>query len=294
MGDARVLPQAPDPGQSEADELRLRSLRGEVAHGEAELKNLPTTTKVYAVVPSSNPPVVRVQRRGNPEDELQEVTPGAFAWARHAPADFGTATTPEGQRRRALAEWITHPDNPLTYRVMANRLWHHHFGQGIVATPSDFGLGGDRPSHPELLDFLATELRRSGGSLKHLHRIIVRSAAYRQQSGIHPARAAIDGSNRLLSRQNSRRLDAESTRDAVLSVSGALRPQGGGPGYRDFVYTEAYAPIYTYPAEDHPDLCRRTIYRWVVRTTPQPFLSALDCPDPANLTPVRAHTTTAL
>jgi hypothetical protein len=176
-----------------------------------------------------------------------------------------------------------------------NRLWHHHFGQGIVTTPSDFGLGGDKPSHPKLLDFLADELLRSGWSVKHLHKLIVMSAAYQQQSNSHNEKASgLDAQNRLIWRQNPRRLDAESVHDAVLSVAGTLNPAMGGPGYRDFNFTEAYAPIYDYITPDKPELLRRSIYRFVVRTTPHQFMSTLDCPDPANLTPARAQTTTAL
>jgi hypothetical protein len=237
--------------------------------------------------------VIRVHRRGNPEDEVQEVTPGGIAWAKHAAADFGDATTPEGQRRRALGEWITNPKNPLTARVIVNRLWHHHFGQGIVTTPSDFGLGGTLPSHPELLDYLANELITHGWSLKHIHKLIVMSGAYRQIS-TGSSGAKLDSGNRLLWRQNPRRLDAESLHDAVLSVSGKLNPVMGGPGYKDFNYTEAYAPIYEYITPTKPELWRRSIYRFIVRTTPHPFMSTLDCPDPANLTPARAQTTTAL
>jgi hypothetical protein len=184
---------------------------------------------------------------------------------------------------------------------MVNRLWHHHFGQGLVTTPSDFGLGGDKPSHPELLDWLAGELVRGGWSLKRLHKLIVMSEAYRRQSGFGFSRNAaaqaattLDASNRLLSRQNPRRLDAESLHDAVLAVSGKLNPQRGGPGFRDFNYTEAYAPIYDYITPDTPELWRRSIYRFIVRTTPHRFMTTLDCPDPANLTPARIQTTTAL
>jgi len=109
---------------------------------------------------------------------------------------------PEAQRRLALAKWITHPDNPLTARVIVNRLWHHHFGQGLVTTPSDFGLGGDEPSHPELLDFLARELIRSGWSLKKMHKLVVMSAAYRQASTTANGKAsALDAQNRFLGRQ---------------------------------------------------------------------------------------------
>jgi len=293
IGDARLSADVNQIKLAAADEARLKQLRVQARQLEADLKALPDAPKVFAVVSGEKTPVIRVQRRGNPEDEEQEVTPGAFAWAKHASATFGDATSSEGQRRLALAEWITDPKNPLTARVIVNRLWHHHFGQGLVTTPSDFGLGGDKPSHPELLDFLAHELMTHGWSLKHIHKLIVMSAAYRQGS-IGSAGTQIDSGNRLLWRQNPRRLDAESLHDAVLSISGKLNPAMGGPGYRDFNYTEAYAPIYDYITPAKPELWRRSIYRFVVRTTPHQFMTTLDCPDPANFTPARAQTTTAL
>jgi hypothetical protein len=117
------------------------------------------------------------------------------------------------------------------------------------------------------------------------------SATYRQRSD---RSVESDSSNKLISHQNPRRLDAESLRDSVLSVAGTLNPEMGGPGYRDFNYTEAYAPIYDYTTADKPELWKRSIYRFIVRTTPQQFMSTLDCPNPANLTPARVQTTTAL
>ena len=291
IGDPKLVPEIAETRLTQADAAQLKLLRAEAQKLEKALQAIPEPAKVYAIVPDEKPPVIRVHRRGNPEDEAQEVSPGAFAWTRHAPPDFGDETTPEARRRLALANWITHPDNPLTARVIVNRLWQHHFGQGLVTTPSDFGLGGDKPSHPELLDFLARQLITHGWSLKHLHKLIVMSKTYRQTS---VGSVASDASNRLLWRQNPRRLDAETLRDTVLSVSGKLNLQRGGPGYRDFNYTEAYAPIYDYITPDKPELWRRSIYRFIVRTTPHQFMTTLDCPDPANLTPVRAQTTTAL
>ena len=174
-----------------------------------------------------------------------------------------------------------------------NRIWQWHFGQGLVTTPSDFGKGGQEPSHPQLLDWLADELLTQKWSLKAIHRLILTSSAYRQVS--HTSHGVkVDTDNRLLWRQNPRRLDAESLRDAVLAASGKLNLKAGGPGYRDFEYTEAYAPIYKYITPDTPELWRRSIYRFVVRTTPHEFLTTLDCPDPANLTPKRLTTTTPL
>ncbi|MEQ2006908.1 MAG: DUF1553 domain-containing protein [Limisphaerales bacterium] len=295
LGDARLRPELRVESLTEAERVKQERFKTEQARVEKAIAAVAEAPKVYATLSEPKTPVIRVQRRGNPEDEAQEVMPGAFAWARHAPVALGDNATPEGQGRRALAEWIAHPKNPLTRRVLVNRLWHHHFGQGLVTTPSDFGLGGDKPSHPELLDWLATDFLQSGWSLKHTHKLIVMSAAYRQQSATVNAKAReLDSGNRLLWRQNPRRLDAESLHDAVLTVAGTLNPAMGGPGYRDFEYTEAYAPIYDYLTPDKPELWRRSIYRFVVRTTPHQFMSTLDCPDPANLTPARAQTTTAL
>lgn len=291
LGDARLLPAVSETKLAAADQAKLHDLRAQASKLEAEIKSLPEPAKVYATISEATPEVIQVQRRGNPEDPQQEVTPGAMAWPHHASIDFGDKTTPEGQRRLALAKWITDPANPLTRRVLVNRLWHHHFGQGIVNTPSDFGLGGDKPSHPELLDFLANEFLKSGWSVKQMQKLMVMSAAYRQRSG---GGDPSDSANRLLSHQNPRRLDAESLRDAVLSVCGNLNPEMGGPGYRDFNYTEAYAPIYDYITADKPELWKRSIYRFIVRTTPQQFMSTMDCPNPANITPARVQTTTAL
>jgi hypothetical protein len=140
----------------------------------------------------------------------------------------------EGSGRKALAEWLTRPDNPLTARVIANRIWQHHFGAGIVRTPSNFGQLGDPPSHPELLDHLATRLIAEGWSLKALHRAIVLSATYRQSSIPRPETLARDPDNRLFGRMNRRRLEAETIRDALLSAAGTLDRTLGGPADRDF------------------------------------------------------------
>ena len=305
LGDARLSPDTDAQALTAADRARIEALRTEEKQLAATLKAKADPEKVYAIT-NTEPAVVKVLRRGNPEDAQAEVAPGVLACVKHTPADFTRART-EGDRRLALAEWITHPANPLTRRVLVNRLWHHHFGVGLVDTPSDFGKGGGVPSHPELLDWLAEEFLARGWSLKAMHRLICTSATYRQSSSTFQSRVpqpttklAIgtssnrDSANRLLWRQNPRRLDAESTRDAVLAVSGKLNLAAGGPGWRDFKYTEAYAPIYQYVTADTPELWRRSIYRFIVRTTPHQFMTTLDCPNPANLTPARTATTTAL
>lgn len=293
IGDAQLRAEWRDSKVNDADQQHLVELRRTAEQLEQAVRQLPVAPKVFAIV-TEKPPVVSVLRRGNPEDPTHAVLPGGPSCVSHAAPSFGDDSTPEGERRRRLAEWIVHPANPLTRRVLVNRLWHHHFGQGLVTTPSDFGYGGDRPSHPDLLDWLAEEALRSKWSLKHLHKLMMTSATYRQVSTTRRPASLVDASNRLLWRQNSRRLDAESLRDAVLSVTGKLNLERGGPGYRDFKYTEAYAPIYEYLTPDKPELWRRSIYRFVVRTTPHQFMSTLDCPDPANLTPARVTTTTAL
>ena len=286
------------PPQTIEQQRRMASLKQQVRRLTDELESLPAASQVYAVT-AETPPVISVLLRGDPEQPGDEVTPGAVSCLPLA-ASFGDNTQSDAQRRMALADWITSPKNPLTARVIVNRLWHHHFGVGLVDTPSDFGLGGGRPSHPELLDWLAAELRRNSWSLKSMHRLICLSATYRQVSTPTAGRPSVskaqslDADNRWLWRQNARRLDSESVRDAVLATSGRLNLQMFGPGYRDFEYREEYAPVYTYITADHPDLWRRTIYRFVVRTTPDPFLTTLDCPNAANLTPARNITTTAL
>ena len=266
-------------------------------------QELPTAVKIYAVT-TEQPPAISVLLRGDPEQSGEVVTPGTISCL-SLPASFGSDDLTEAQRRIALADWLVSPQNPLTVRVIVNRLWHHHFGIGLVDTPSDFGLGGGMPSHPELLDWLAGRFQQEGWSLKSIHRLICLSATYRQTSSRKPQphnptretlqrASAVDAGNRLLWRQNPRRLDAESLRDSVLKVSGKLETQMFGPGYRDFDYREEYAPVYTYITADAPELWRRSVYRFIVRTTPNPFLTTLDCPNASNLTPTRNITTTAL
>ena len=291
FADAVLRP--PESAQMPDDPATITTLKQRVGELQKQLETLPTPQKIYAIN-AETPPPVKMLLRGNPEQPGDEVTPGTVSCV-PLPATFGTADFTDAQRRIALADWIVSPQNPLTARVIVNRLWHHHFGVGLVDTPSDFGLGGSRPSHPELLDWLAVHLQQNGWSLKAIHRLICLSATYRQasnsttnrvESARNPAQT-IDADNRTLWRQNPRRLDAESVRDAVLAVSGQLDQQMFGPGYRDFDYKEEYAPVYTYVTADRPDLWRRSIYRFVVRTSPDPFLGTLDCPNAANLTPTR-------
>lgn len=309
FGDPLLHPMRDENQVAAADVANLKALRDKEARLRRDVAALQHSSKVYGVIAEAAPPVF-VLKRGDVESPAEEsVAPTSLALVRGLKSEFGTADMPEGERRKALAAWITDARNPLTRRVIVNRLWHWHFGQGIINTPSDLGLGGSKPSHPEMLDWLAEELLRGGWSLKHLHKLIVMSETYRQRSDgvvengsagkttLHASNtpSLLDSGNRLLWRQNPHRLEAEMLRDAVLAVSGKLNVQAmGGPGFADFNYTEGYAPVYQHITADKPELWRRSIYRFVTRSTPQRFLTTLDCPDPANLTPARLTTTTAL
>ncbi|MGH7192616.1 MAG: DUF1553 domain-containing protein, partial [Candidatus Saccharimonadales bacterium] len=225
----------------------------------------------------------------------QVVSPGGVKTVAAARADFGLpADAPEAQRRVKLAEWITAPENPLTARVIVNRLWQDHFGAGLVDTPNDFGFNGGRPSHGELLDWLAAELMRNRWSLKHLHRTIVLSATYRQAAAFQAEAARVDAGNRLLWRKTPLRLEAEELRDAVLMVAGTLNRAVGGPGYQDFRTFSNNSQFYeVYDAEGFA-FQRRSLYRTCIRSGTSPLLDVLDCPDPSATAPTRAVTTTPL
>jgi hypothetical protein len=248
----------------------------------------------YAVAPQA-PGVSHVLLRGNPAAQGETVVPGGVASLAGVSADFGLpADAPEGPRRLKLAAWITDRHNPLFARVIVNRLWHYHFGVGLVDTPSDFGFNGGRPMHPELLDYLAGELIRREWSLKSLQRLIVSSAAYRRSSRFSEQAAAIDADNRLLWRMSPRRLEAESLRDATLSVAGQLNEQFGGPGFRDFTTFVRNTQFYEMQDPVGPEYNRRSVYRTWVRSGRSSFLDTFDCPDPSTKTPNRAVTITPL
>src|SRR5439155_9297562 len=176
--------------------------------------------------------------RGDVRSPEQEVTPGALSAVFELDPDFRLrADAPEEQRRLKFADWMADPRNPLPARVIANRVWHWHFGQGLVSTPNDCGVSGARPSHPELLDWLAMKFIQSGWSVKALHRLIVNSATYRQSSTFNAKCAAVDAENQLLWHFSPRRLEAEAVRDAMLAVSGQVNSAVGGPSFRPFTVT---------------------------------------------------------
>ncbi len=201
------------------------------------------------------------------------------------------------RRRTALAQWLTEPDHPLTARVMANRLWYWHFGRGIVATPGDFGRQGEPPTHPELLDWLASELVSNNWSLKKLHRIIMLSDAYKRSSAFNAGNAEIDADNHFLWRMNRQRVDAETLRDSVLAVSGELNLKMGGRPVIPPLTKEEEAGLWArnqWPESlDPSERRRRSVYLYVKRSFPLPMLSTFDAPETSVSCSRRDNTTVA-
>jgi hypothetical protein len=278
---------------SAADREAHRAAETEITRIEQEFGDLRRPSLTYAANPKQPGPT-SVLKRGDVEKPSETVTPGSPAAVKGPPPLGLMADAPEADRRRAFAEWLVHPDNPLTWRVIVNRVWQHHFGEGLVRTPNDFGFNGERPTHPELLDWLAFTFREGSGRLKSLHRLILTSAAYRQSSGFNPKAAEVDADNRLLWRFAPRRLEAEAIRDAMLSVSGKLSREAGGPSFRPFRIETFNSAFYIPFDEDRPDFNRRSVYRMNVTSSRDPVLDVLDCPDPSVKTPRRTSTTTPL
>ena len=225
-------------------------------------------------------PATHILAAGSYERPTEEVAPGFLSILDPAPAKIAP---PEGLnttgRRTALANWIASPDNPLTSRVIVNRLWHYHFGKGIVGNPSDLGVMGLGPSHPELLDWLSSEFTQGGWSLKKMHRLMVTSSAYRQSSTYREDAAKLDSDNKLLWRYPRQRLEGEVIRDSALFVSGLLNLKMGGPG----VYPDLPKGMTTGRAKwgksEGDDQNRRSVYISVRRNLRYPMLEVLDIPD---------------
>lgn len=232
-------------------------------------------------------------RRGSVANKGPEVQPGVPAVLSGITPPYPTPAPRERStgRRRALAEWITAPTNPLTYRVLANRIWQHHFGQGLVSTPSDFGFNGARPTHPELLDFLAARLIADGGRIKPLHKLIMLSATYQQSSRSHPRGLEVDPQNSLLWRTNPRRMEAETLRDSVLAASGQLNLEMGGKGIKPRMRPELLPASQRnkWPtiAQEGPDHWRRSVYIYVKRQLLLPMLELFDSPTTTDTCAVR-------
>ncbi len=240
----------------------------------------------------TQPGPTRRFHRGDPTQPREAIAPSVLTGI--GPRQAIPADAPERQRRLALARWITSPDNPLTARVIVNRLWQHHFGTGIVETPSDFGKNGGQPSHPELLDWLANELVRSGWSLKHVHRAIVLSAAYRQSSRSRAEGQAVDAGDRLLWRYPPQRREAEALRDAILETTGLLDRRMGGAGFILFEPNTNYVRVYKPKETFGPAEYRRMVYWSKPRMHLDDTFGAFDCPDGGQIAPRRNVSTTAL
>jgi hypothetical protein len=290
-----VSPEAITAGLPEGKRARYRALRAAIQEQRASLAR--QAGRVYAVTPRQ-PQTAHLLLRGDPARQGPVVVAGALSAVAGPDASFGLPPdAPEGERRCQLAAWITDPKNALFGRVIVNRLWQHHFGNPLVETPNDFGFNGGRPSHPELLDWLAGKLAADAWRLKSLHRLLVTSAAYQQAATWDGAAARIDAGNRLLSRHSPQRLEAETIRDAILAAAGRLDLHLGGPSFLDVRATQAPGtPAMLYvPADlDDDGPQRRTLFRRWSRGGRNRLLDAFDCPDPSTTAPNRAVTTTPL
>jgi hypothetical protein len=326
---------------SPEDARQAKALAAEQGELEARLKELTSVPMVYAGTFVTNPPPTHRFNRGDPMQEREVVEPGVLsaipvsfclsggqaASERPSPGsheggnrepgaseagDPQPPSVPDQQRRLALAKWIADPANPLPARVLVNRLWLYHFGEGLVSTPSDFGVNGARPTHPELLDWLAAEFihpacadpslltphsaLRTGTpwSIKHIQRLIVTSATYRQASLARANCLTADAGARLLWRFPPRRLEAEALRDAILAISGNLDLRAGGPGFSLFEPNDNYVRVYNPREEFGPAEWRRMIYLTKVRMHPDGVFGAFDCPDGGQIAPKRMRSTTPL
>ena len=303
VADSADRPPTGDATQTKLEHL-LTHLKGEEAEqAEALAKRLAGDEQrlgeihaemrrtVYAGT-FRQPEATHVLYRGDPLAKRDAVGPdgiGALGGALGL-----TASAPEQQRRIALAEWITQPDNPLTARVIVNRLWKHHFGTGLAATLNDLGANGTRPTHPELLDWLAAEMVSSGWSLKRMHRLILTSRVWRQSSQPRREALAVDGGSRLLWRFPPRRLEAEAIRDNILRVAGTLDARMGGPGFSGFE-VEAENVRHYHPKKSYgPADWRRMLYMTKVRQEREATFGVFDCPDFNQTVPSRSRSTTPL
>jgi hypothetical protein len=278
-----------------ADQCQQRDERlAAIARLRAELAALPAMGVSYVGLREQPKPTHRLVR-GSVLTPAELIAPAGLSIIKSPSPDFGLAPdAPEAQRRVKLAQWIADAKNPLTARVMVNRLWHHHFGRGLVDTPNDFGFAGGRPTHPELLDHLAATFIEKGWSIKQIHKLILMSATYRQASTFNTTAAAIDGDNTLVWRYAPRRIEGEIVRDAMLAVSGQLNPQLGGPSFKPFTVSNHGSDFYNLIDMIGPEFNRRTIYRAHVNSGKSAMMDALDCPDPSIKTPARRVTTTPL
>jgi hypothetical protein len=291
-----------------APEDRARRAKWREQIHEIEVRKPPPVSAAWAIRDDDKTPPTHILKRGDPKRKGEVVLPNfpRVLSSDRIPISFPIIPLPLNQvipSRIDLARWLTRPDHPLTARVLVNRIWQHHFGRGIVETPNDFGLRGAPPTHPDLLDWLATEFVTHGWSIKHLHRLMVLSSTYQQSSRVRPSELAEqkDPGNRLLWRMNRQRLEGEAIRDNALAVVGTLNHKLGGPMVRVPLEPEVYDLIFT---EGEPDglwpvtpnvreHSRRSIYLFAKRNVHLPLFEAFDQPDSLTSCPRRPVSTFA-
>ncbi|MCB9922152.1 MAG: DUF1553 domain-containing protein [Planctomycetaceae bacterium] len=282
------------------DRAEKQRLQRELAAVNREIDQVPALPSVWIGrrVDADAKGPFHVFLGGSPQKKGDEVAPASLEVLNHKSHDTLAyrlgSEAPESERRLAFANWLVHPANPLTPRVLANRLWHYHFGTGIVATPSDFGHMGGRPTHPELLDFLALKLKENGWRIKAMHRLIMLSDTYRRSSAYREQAASTDGDSRLLWRFPPRRLSAEEVRDTMLMVAGKLDTRRGGSGFRLYHFMQDNVCTYV-PLDKHsPETYRRAVYHQNARASVVDLMTEFDQPDCTFSAPKRAETTTPL
>jgi mono/diheme cytochrome c family protein len=277
------------------DNKQLGALSRQLAEVDKRIAAVPSLPQAWVGNHQPKPEPTFVQKGGDPAKPAGQVTPASLSVLDLVTKAYALAAdAPEGERRVALADWIT-KDNPITARVLANRLWHYHFGTGIVDTPSDFGFMGSKPTHPELLDFLARRLVAHGWKLKALHREIVLSQTYLQSADFRPEAARVDKDARLLWRFPPRRLAAEEIRDTLLATAGQLKLEPmGGPGFRLYRYLANNVSTYIPLDTQGPETYRRAVYHQNARASVVDVLNDFDLPDIAFAAPRRANTTSPL
>ncbi len=276
---------------NDKEKKRWKALKAEMSK-LAATKPSPPLGMVFTDLGTSVP-ATHLLRSGNWRTPGPEVTPGFLSVLDHQTPVIPKQPATTG-RRSVLAAWLTQPDHPLTSRVMVNRLWQQHFGQGLVATSDDFGAQGARPSHPDLLDWLAQTFVRSGWSIKAIHRLIVTSQAYQQGNTWNAQAAAMDPNNRLLWRMNRRRLEGETLRDAILAVNGSLSKQMHGPSVFPELPGELKRRGSGWTVSKEPaDRARRSVYVFVKRNLRLPLFALFDAPDRTETCSRRYATTTA-
>lgn len=280
---------------NDAERERIADLKKQMGDIQRQIAELPNYASAWVGEMTAAPGPFQVFLGGEPSRTGEDVVVASpSAWSA-TPVTYSLAPeASERERRLALAQWIVDPRNPLPPRVMANRIWQWHFGAGIVDTPSDFGYLGQPPVHPELLDWLANELLHGQWEIKRLQRMLVLSDVYGQSSLWQAEAADLDAEARWLWRFPPRRMTAEEIRDAILSVAGTIRLEGGGPGFRLYRYLQDNVSTYV-PLDNHgPETWRRAVYHQNVRAQLVDVISDFDCPDPATAVPKRATTTTPL